>query len=46
MITTEALISILKQHDQFPFSIVELRRLFDARGLVEGIKDELGHIYA
>jgi predicted RNA-binding protein with PUA-like domain len=46
MITTKALISILKQHDQFPFSIAELRRLFEAQGLAEGIEDELGRIHA
>lgn len=46
MLTTEALILILKRHDQFPFSIVELRRLFEFFGLAEGIEDELGRIYA
>jgi predicted RNA-binding protein with PUA-like domain len=46
MITTEALVSVLRQHDQFPFSIVDLRRLFEARGLAEGIEDELGRIHA
>jgi len=46
MTTTEALISILKRHDQFPFSIAELRRLFEAQGLAEGIEDELGRVHA
>jgi hypothetical protein len=45
MLTTEALIQILKHHDQFPFSIVELRRLFEFQGLAQGIEDELGRVY-
>ncbi len=45
MLTTEALILILKRHDQFPFSIIELRRLFEVQGLAQGIEDELGRIY-
>jgi len=45
MLTTEALILIIKRHDQFPFSIVELRRLFEVQGLAQGIEDELGRIY-
>lgn len=46
MITTHGLISVLKKHDQFPFSIEELQRLFEAEGLAEGVKDELGRIHA
>jgi predicted RNA-binding protein with PUA-like domain len=45
MTITEALISILKRHDQFPFSIAELRPLFEGQGLAEGIEDELGRIH-
>ena len=46
MITTADLISILRQHDQFPFSISELERLFQPRGLATGITEELGRLHA
>jgi hypothetical protein len=45
MVTTEALISILKRHEQFPFSIPELEPLFVTVGLAEGIEDELGRVH-
>jgi predicted RNA-binding protein with PUA-like domain len=45
MLTTDALVSILKRHDQFPFSIAELRRLFERKGLAEGIDRELGRLH-
>lgn len=41
MLTTDSLVSILKQHDQFPFSLIELRNLFDPHGLADSAKDEL-----
>lgn len=46
LITTETLISILRLHDQFPFSLEELRRLFETQGLMENIKDQLSRIHA
>jgi len=46
MITTDTLISILRQHDQFPFSIDELRCLFEIEGFDESIKDKLFRISA
>jgi predicted RNA-binding protein with PUA-like domain len=46
VITTETLISILKQHYLFPFSLIELRRIFESIGLAEGIVDELGRVHA
>jgi predicted RNA-binding protein with PUA-like domain len=45
ILTTEALVSILKRHDQFPFSIAELRHLFECQGLAEGVDRELGRVH-
>lgn len=45
MVTTEALISILKRHEQFPFSIPELQPLFSTAGLAAGVEDELGRVH-
>jgi hypothetical protein len=45
LVRTEALISVLKRHDQFPFSMVELRRLFEGRGLVENLEREMGRVH-
>jgi predicted RNA-binding protein with PUA-like domain len=46
LITTEALIVILKQHYLFPFSLIELRRLFEPIGFAEAIEDELGRVHS
>lgn len=46
MLTTEALISILRRHDQFPFTLLELRRLFETPGLSDGVAAELGRIHS
>ena len=46
MIFTKALISILRLHDQFPFSVAHLRRILEVQGLAEDIEDEFGRIHA
>jgi predicted RNA-binding protein with PUA-like domain len=46
LVTTETLITILKRHDLFPFSIEELRRIFESHGLTDSLKDELGRTHA
>ncbi len=45
MLTTDTLITILKQHDLFPFSLIELRRLFESYGLLSGLEAELERIH-
>ena len=46
MLTADALISILRRHEQFPFSIPELQPLFAASGPAGSIADELGRVHA
>jgi len=45
ILTTDVLLSVLRRHDQFPFSIAELRRLFEAKGLAENVEQELGRAH-
>jgi predicted RNA-binding protein with PUA-like domain len=45
MMTTEGLLSLLRLHDQFPFGIGELRRLFEGRGLMGEIESELKRLH-
>ena len=46
MITTDTLISVLRQHDQFAFSIDELKCLFEIEGFDESVKDKIFRINA
>jgi len=46
MITTDTLISVLRQQDQFAFSIDELKCLFEVEGFDESVKDKIFRINA
>jgi hypothetical protein len=46
MLTTDTLISVLRQHDQFAFSIDELKCLFEIEGFDESVKDKIFRINA
>jgi predicted RNA-binding protein with PUA-like domain len=45
MVTTSALIAILKHHGHFPFSLTELRTLFETKGPADAIADQLGRVH-
>lgn len=44
LVTTTQLINILRNHDLFPFSLVELRDLFEVKGEAKGIEDVLKRV--